>query len=307
MIDLSVKLAGLNLRTPLIAAAGTCGYVSELAEMLDPRELGAITTKSITQEPREGSEPWRLIDLPHAMLNAIGLANVGLDRFITEKLPDAKNLDTIIIGSIAGHSIDEYVAIATAFEKSDLLPAVELNVSCPNTSDGLQFGEHPDKLTQLLREVRPALTKTKMIVKLSPNVGDIVGMAGAAIDSGAEALTLINTVSAMAIDVETRKSRLSRGQGGLSGPAIHPIAVRMVRQVYSAIAREANVPIIGLGGVLTWQDAAEFILAGASAIGIGTGLFVDPTLPRSINRGLASWVKRQGCASITELVGSMAE
>jgi dihydroorotate dehydrogenase (NAD+) catalytic subunit len=304
---LAVNLAGLPMRTPLIAAAGTCGYVSELAEVLDPRELGAITTKSITREPREGNAPWRLIDLPHAMLNAIGLANVGLDRFLHEKLPEAAGVDTTIIGSIAGHSIEEYVAVASAFDGAELLPAVELNVSCPNTSDGLQFGEHPEKLRELLREVRPVLTRTKMIIKLSPNVGDIVGMARAAIELGADALTLINTVSAMAINVESRQPRLSRGQGGLSGPAIHPIAVRMVWQVYREATREAGVPIIGLGGVLRWQDAAELILAGASAVGIGTGLFIDPTLPRAINRGLESWVTKQGAASITDLVGAVRE
>ncbi len=308
MIDLSVEFAGLTLRTPLIAAAGTCGYVSELAEVVDARELGAITTKSITREMREGNPPWRLIDVPAAggaMLNAIGLANIGLDRFLKEKLPAAKDVDSIIIGSIAGHSVDEYVTIAAAFDESDLLPAVELNVSCPNTADGLQFGEHPRKLGELLNEVRPALKRTKMIVKLSPNVGDIVGMARAAIEAGADALTLINTVTAMAIDVETRRPCLSRGAGGLSGRAIHPIAVRMVRQVYEGAAREAHVPIIGLGGVMSWREAAEFILAGASAVGIGTGLFVDPMLPRAINKGLRSWIARQGARAVADLVGRM--
>ncbi len=296
---------GSPFRSPLIAAAGTCGYIEELPGVLDPHELGGITTKSITAEPREGNPPWRLIDLPGAMLNAIGLANVGLRRFLEEKLPHAAKVETTIIGSIAGHSIDEYVAVAAAFDREKHLPLVELNVSCPNTSDGLQFGEHPDKLAELLREVRPALAQTKLIVKLSPNVGSVVDMAQAAVDGGADALTLINTVAAMAIDVETRGPRLSRGQGGLSGPAIHPIAVRMVREVYGGVARDANVPIIGLGGVLKWQDAAEFILAGASAVGIGTGLFVDPVLPRSINRGLSAWVTRQGCRSFTELIGQV--
>lgn len=303
---MSVNLAGLSLRNPLIAAAGTCGYVEELPDVLDPKWLGAIVTKSITKQSREGNAPWRIIDLPRApgMLNAIGLANVGLDRFLTEKLPAAQNVDTVIIASIAGHSIDEYVAIAAAFDQSELLPAVELNVSCPNTSDGLQFGEHPAALTELLRNVRPVLRRAKMIVKLSPNVGDIAAMARAAIEGGANALTLINTVSAMAINVETRQPRLSRGSGGMSGPAIHPIAVRMVHEVYRTVARDAGVPIIGLGGVIAWEDAAEFILAGASAVGIGTGLFVDPTLPRSMFRGLEDWVARQGCSSINELVGA---
>jgi dihydroorotate dehydrogenase (NAD+) catalytic subunit len=210
-----------------------------------------------------------------------------------------------VIGSIAGHSIDDYVAVATAFDAAEHLPIVELNVSCPNTADGLQFGEHPRKLEELLRVVRPVLKRTKMFVKLSPNVGDVVAMARAAIDSGADGLTLINTVTAMAIDVETRRPRLSRGSGGLSGPAIHPIAVRMVHDVYRAIARDAGVPIIGLGGVMTWEDAAELILAGASAVGVGTALFVDPRAPLAIVSGLSRWVQRQGCGSIAELVGKV--
>lgn len=304
MSVLSTRLAGIDMRNPVIAAAGTCGYVEELPSVLEAAELGAITTKSITAEPREGNAPWRLIDVPHGMLNAIGLANVGVDRFINEKLPAAANIGTVVIGSIAGHSIDEYVSVASRFDESQYLPLVELNVSCPNTSDGLQFGEHPDKLRELLREVRPVLSQTKMIVKLSPNVGDIVAMAEAAVDSGADALTLINTISAMAIDVHSRKPRLSRGSGGLSGPAIHAIAVRMVFDVYRRVAREADVPIIGLGGILKWQDAAELILAGASAVGVGTGLFLNPTLPRSINRSLAKWTQQQNAARLSELVGA---
>jgi len=307
--SMTTHLAGVQLRTPLIAAAGTCGYIAELPSVLDPACLGAIVTKSITREPREGNPPWRIIDLPHTsgMLNAIGLANVGLERFMREKLPAAAGAGTVIIGSIAGNSIDDYVTIARAFDESGLLPAVELNVSCPNTSDGLQFGEHPRKLTELLVEVRPALARTKLIVKLSPNVGDIIAMARAAIEAGADALTLINTLSAIAIDVETRRPRLSRGSGGLSGPAIHPLAVRMVHDVHCAMMRGGAdaVPIIGLGGVMNWQDAAEMILAGATAVGMGTALFVDPTAPRAVASGLEKWVARQGCSSISQLIGQV--
>ncbi|MHC5023506.1 MAG: beta/alpha barrel domain-containing protein, partial [Planctomycetota bacterium] len=214
-------------------------------------------------------------------------------------------LDTVVIASIAGNSIDEYVAVAAAFDAADALPLVELNVSCPNTDDGLQFAEHPEALRELLGAVRPVLARTKMIVKLSPNVGDIVTLARTAIDGGADGLTLINTVAAMAIDVETRRPRLSRGRGGLSGPAIHPIAVRMVRDVYEGAAAEAGVPIIGLGGVMHWRDAAEMILAGATAVGMGTALFVDPGLLRQVARGLARWVARQGCTSVRDLVGQV--
>lgn len=305
MSSLTIQLAGVELRNPVIAASGTCGYVEELPGVLPAASIGAIVTKSITREPREGNAPWRIIDAERGMLNAIGLANVGLERFLKEKLPAAPGIGTTVIGSIAGHSIDDYVAVAAAFDRSGLLPMAELNVSCPNTSDGLQFGEHPGKLRELLREVRPALKRMKMIVKLSPNVGDIAAMAAAAVESGADALTLINTIAAMAIDVKTRRPRLSRGSGGLSGPAIHPIAVRMVREVHRSVAGRANIPIIGLGGVMTWEDAAEFILAGASAVGMGTALFVDPTSPRKVVRGLERWVSDQGCRSIAELVGKV--
>lgn len=301
--DMSIDLAGIRLRTPLIAAAGTCGYIEELPSIADMRDYGALTTKSITAEPREGNAPWRMIDTPMGMINAIGLANVGLEKFIADKLPKAREVDAVVIGSIAGDSIDNYVKVAAAFDQSELLSAVEINVSCPNTADGLEFGTDPQRLRELLRELRSALSCTKMIVKLSPNVTDIVAMAHSAIDAGADALTLINTVSAMSIDVETRAPRLSRGKGGLSGPAIHNIAVRMVYDVYHSVAKNANVPIIGLGGVMRWQDAAELILAGANAVGVGTAMFVDPRCAAPIMRGLRAWVQRQGCRSVSELTG----
>jgi dihydroorotate dehydrogenase (NAD+) catalytic subunit len=304
--DLTVDLAGVPLRNPLLAAAGTCGYGTELADVLDPSHLGGVVIKSITRQPREGNPPWRLIDVPRGMLNAIGLANVGLDRFLAERLAAVAALDTVVIGSIAGDCVDDYVDVAAAFDERDELPAVELNVSCPNTDDGLQFGEHPDGLRTLLTAVRPALARTKLLVKLSPNVGDITAMAACAVECGADALTLINTVSGMAIDVETRQTRLSRGAGGLSGPAVHPIAVRMVHDVYRDVARDAGVPIVGLGGVTTWEDAAEIILAGASAVGMGTALFIDPRSPIGVLRGLHQWTKRQGCRSVGELVGQVA-
>ena len=305
MPDMSVDLAGITLRNPIVIASGTGGYIGEVAGVLNPSRLGAIVTKSITREPRDGNPPWRIIDVPMGMMNAVGLANVGLEEFLAEKLPEADSIDTVVIGSIAGNSVADYVAVAEAFDAAAGLPAVELNVSCPNTDDGLQFGEHPRKLRELLSEGRPALSKTKMIVKLSPNVGDIVAMAEAAIDGGADALTLINTLQAMAIDVETRQPRLSRGSGGLSGPAIHYVAVRMVHEVHDRVARDAKVPIIGLGGVMRWPDAAELILAGASAVGMGTALFVNPRFPLKVARGLTRWVRKQGCDSIAELIGQV--
>jgi dihydroorotate dehydrogenase (NAD+) catalytic subunit len=241
------------------------------------------------------------------MLNAIGLANVGIDRFMREKLPEARGLPCKLFGSVAGHSVAEYLAVASAFDAAADIAAVELNVSCPNTADGLQFGEHPEALRALLREVKPAVRTKPLFVKLSPNVGDIVAMATAAIDGGAQALVVANTFSAMAIDVDTRAPRLSRGRGGLSGPGIHPIVVRMINDVYLRAARDAKVPVIGLGGVSNWRDAAEFILAGASAVAMGTALFIDPRAPLRVVDGLAKWVDRQGCRSVAELVGAVKD
>jgi dihydroorotate dehydrogenase (NAD+) catalytic subunit len=305
MSTLSTTLCGVPLTNPLIAAAGTCGYAGELGDALPLSKLGAVTSKSITLEPRDGNAPWRMVDVPGGMLNAIGLANVGVDRFLADKLPKAASMGCPLIGSIAGHSVDDYLSVAAKFDREPSIPIVELNVSCPNTADGLQFGEHPQALRQLLAAVRPALSSTKMLVKLSPNVGDIVAMAKAAVDGGADGLTLINTVSAMAIDVERREPKLSRGTGGLSGTAIHAIAVRMVHQVHRGVAKDARIPLVGLGGVMQWQDAAELILAGATCVGIGTALFVDPRTPLRVAKGLDAWVRRQGASSIGELVGAL--
>ncbi len=304
MADLSVSLSGLALANPVILAAGTCGYVREMADAFDLARLGAVTSKSITVESREGNAPWRIIESPAGMLNAIGLANVGLQRFLAEKLPAARGLPCAFIGSIAGHSIDEYVTLANAFDRAAEIAAVELNVSCPNTSDGLQFGEHPRALTELLAQVKPCVRTKPMFVKLSPNVGDIVAMAHAAVAGGAQGLIVANTFGAMAIDVETRAFRLSRQRGGLSGPGIHPIVVRMVHDVYHSVAKPARVPVIALGGVCNWRDAAEFILAGASAVAMGTALFIDPRAPLRVVTGLEKWCAQQGCARIDELVGA---
>jgi dihydroorotate dehydrogenase (NAD+) catalytic subunit len=304
MADLSVSIAGVHLASPIVLAAGTAGYVREMADAIDLSTIGAVTTKSITAEPREGNPPWRIVDSPCGMLNAIGLANVGLERFLVDKLPAAKGLPCRLVGSVAGHSAAEYIAVAEAFDAAPEIDLVELNVSCPNTSDGLQFGEHPGALRSLLAEVAPRVARKPLSVKLSPNVGDIVAMAAAAIEGGAKALVVANTFSAMAIDVETRRFRLSRGRGGLSGPGIHPIVVRMVHDVHRSVARDAGVPIVALGGVANWRDAAEFILAGATAVAMGTALFVDPRAPRRVADGLAKWVGRQGCRSVSELVGA---
>lgn len=274
-----------------------------MADVLDLSRIGAIVTKSITAEKRDGNRPARILDAPAGMLNAIGLANKGLEAFLRDEVPRAAASPAVIIGSVAGNSIADYVRIASAFDASPHLPAIELNVSCPNTADGLIFGDDPASLRSLLAEVRPAVTRSTLIVKLGPNASSIVKLASAAVEGGADALTLINTFTALAIDVHTRRPRLSNGTAGYSGPGIHPIAVRMVHDVYRNVAREAGVPLIGLGGVMRWEDAAEFILAGATAVGMGTALFVDPRLPLKVVHGLERWVDKQGCRNISELTG----
>ncbi|MFM8816568.1 MAG: dihydroorotate dehydrogenase [Phycisphaerales bacterium] len=301
---LRTQLAGTELATPIVAAAGTCGYLDELSDAFDLRWLGAVTTKSITVEPRAGNDPWRIIDVPGGMMNAIGLANVGLGAFLRDKLPHARGLPCRAFGSVAGHSVDEYVRMAAAFDAETPFPVIELNVSCPNTATGLQFGDDPTALRALMAEVRPVVRRAKLFVKVSPNA-DVVRLSAAAVEGGADGLTLVNTFTAMSIDVATRRPRLSRGRGGLSGPGIHPIAVRMVHDTFRAVAKPAGVPIIGLGGTLRWQDAAEFILAGATAVGVGTALFVDPRTPVPLAKGLAGWVRSQGARSIGDLVGAV--
>jgi len=303
--NLATSLAGLTLRNPVILAAGTCGYVDEMADVLDLSLVGAVITKSITLEPRRGNEPDRIVGVPTGMLNAIGLANVGLDQFLADKLPGHKTPGTVLIGSIAGDRIDDYVAVASAFDASDDIDAIELNVSCPNTDDGLIFGDDAGALTDLLGAVRPAVQRAKLIVKLSPNAGSIVKIAQTSVNARVDALTLVNTIPGMAIDVKTRRPKLSRIVGGYSGPGLHPIAVRMVHEVYRQVCKDAGIPIIGLGGVMGWEDAAEFILAGATAVGIGTALYVEPQRAIKVAHGLSQWVDQQGCRQISELIGAL--
>lgn len=302
---LEISLAGVRLRNPLVLAAGTAGEIDEIADVLPLDSIGAVTTKSITREPRLGNAPWRLIETRVGMLNAIGLANPGIEAFLRHRLPRAAAMPCPVFASAAGHSIDDYVAVAGAFDARPEPALIELNVSCPNTATGLQFGDDPRLLSELLRAVRPAVMRKRLFVKLSPGAGDLVRLAQVAVEGGADGLTLCNTFPALAIDPVTRRTRLARGGGGLSGPAIHAIAVRVVHDVHRLVTRGAAIPIIGLGGVMHWEDAAEFILAGATAVGIGTALFIDPRRPLAIARGLARWVQQQRVGSITELVGAM--
>src|SRR3954466_576309 len=304
-MDLSVNLAGLKLANPTMTCSGTCGYAFEYADFTDLSKLGAFVTKSITREERAGNEPARIVEVRAGMLNAIGLANVGLDRFLAEKVPLIKKMPSPVIVNVAGHSFDDYTETCAAMNGLDCVAAVELNVSCPNVKDGLTFGTNPGRLKELTREVKKVLPDKPLIVKLSPNVEDIVLTARASIDGGADILSLVNTFTAMAIDIHKRRPRLANVTGGLSGPAIKPIALHMVSRVYRQVAKSAGVPIVGMGGVQYWQDAVEFILAGASAVAIGTALFVDPATPNKICDGLAEYLRKGKVERLSDLVGAL--
>lgn len=302
---MAVNLAGVALRNPVILASGTAGYLDEMGDALDLSRIGGVVTKSITARPRTGNKTWRIIERRAGMLNAIGLANVGAEEFERSIAPRVPSVPTRVIGSIAGFSVEDYTSVGAMWAGVDGVDLVELNLSCPNVHGGLEFGADPDAARTLVSAVRPMLAEKKIAVKLSPRTHDIASVARACVEAGADVLTIGNTYPAMAIDVETRRPRLSRVTGGLSGPAIHPIAVKLVYEVHRAVARESNTPIIGVGGVSTWSDAAEFILAGASAVQMGAALFADPRSPLKVAAGLEKWVRRQGCASIAELVGKV--
>jgi dihydroorotate dehydrogenase (NAD+) catalytic subunit len=303
--DLSVNLAGLKLANPTLTCSGTCGYAFEYADFMDLSKLGAFVTKSITLEERPGNEPARIVETRAGMLNAIGLANVGLKRFMAEKVPQLRKMPCPIIVNVAGHSYDDYVETSAAMDGLDCVAGVELNVSCPNVKDGLTFGTHPGRLKELVAQVKKVLPHKPLIVKLSPNVEDVTVTAKAAIEGGAQMLSLVNTFTAMSVDIWKRRPRLANVTGGLSGPAIKPIAVHMVSRVYRNVAKAAGVPIIGMGGVQTWQDAVEFILAGASAVAIGTALFVDPATPNKVGEGLAEYMRKSKIERLADLVGAL--
>ncbi|HRK29924.1 MAG TPA: dihydroorotate dehydrogenase [Tepidisphaeraceae bacterium] len=305
MIDLSVHLAGLKLANPTMTCSGTCGYAFEYGDFMDLSQLGAFVTKSVTREERPGNPPARIVETRGGMLNAIGLANVGLKRFLDEKVPQLEKMPCPIVVNVAGHSYDDYVETVAAMNPIACVGSVELNVSCPNVKDGLTFGTNPGRLKELVHEVKKVLPAKPLMVKLSPNVDDVAVTARAAIEGGADVLTLVNTFTAMSIDIHRRRPRLANVTGGLSGPAIKPIAIHMVSRVYRQVAKAAGVPIVGMGGVQTWQDAAEFILAGASAVAIGTALFVDPAAPNKICEGLGEWVSKQGAEKLSDLVGTV--
>lgn len=302
---LATNLAGLSLRTPVLTASGTCGYGPEYADLLDYRRLGGFTTKSVTREERLGNEPPRIAEVRAGLLNAIGLANTGLAGFLRDKLPFIRTMPTTVLVNVAGHSIADYVAVAAALEPHDGLAGIELNVSCPNVADGLTFGTDPLRLRQVVEAVRRELKRLCLVVKLSPNVTDITALARAAIDGGAQVLSLINTYVGLAIDVRTWRPLLGNTTGGLSGPAIKPLALYNIHRVYREVARAAGVPIIGMGGIQTTEDAVEFFLAGASAVAVGTALFLDPTIPIKIADGLARYVTDHGLPNVSALTGRL--
>ena len=306
MIDLSVDIAGVKLANPLMTASGTCGYAGEYQPYVDLRQLGAFITKSITVRPRVGNPPARVVETRAGMLNAIGLANVGLECFLKDKVPLLEDLALPVFVNVAGTTIEDYLAVVEALADVPVVRGVELNVSCPNVKEGgITFGVDVAQLQHITRRVKERCGKNVLIVKLSPNVTDIAVLARAAIDAGADVLSLVNTFTAMAIDVETARPLLANNTGGLSGPAIHPIAVYMVHRVYTQAARAANVPIIAMGGIQHWRDAVEFLLAGATGLAVGTALFVDPACLLSVRDGLADYLTRHGHASLSTVVGSL--
>ena len=308
---LRTSVAGIELATPIMLAAGTAGVLDEMADVVDLSRIGAVVTKSITRKPREGNRTWRVVPTEAGMLNAIGLANPGLVRFLADWAPRASEMACPVIASVAGFSIEEYAETAGALAGVKGVRAVELNVSCPNVHGGTEFGADPAALRDLMQAVRPrvAACGKKLFVKLSPiTVGtphSIVTLAGTAIDRGADGLCLCNTVPAMGIDVRTRRPVLANVSGGLSGPAVHPVVMKLVHDVYRRVARDARVPIIAIGGVRRWEHAAEFVLAGASAVQMGAMLLADPRSPERVARGLARWLREQGFGSVGEAVGAV--
>lgn len=305
--ELGVRLKSLAMANPVMTASGTCGYADEYAHFADLSQLGAFVTKSISKLPRPGNESYRVVETRAGMLNAIGLANIGLERFLREKVPILQRMGVPVIVNVPGWSIDDYADVAEKLDREvPVVAGIELNVSCPNVKNGLSFGTDPVRLAELVGQVRRRVSRATLIVKLSPNVADIAVTARAAVEAGADCLSLVNTFTAMVVDIEKGRPMLANGTGGLSGPAIKPIAVYMVHRVYSQVARAHNIPLIGMGGIQSWQDAVEFILAGASAVAVGTALFIDPSIPQQICQGLRGYLARQGKRSVQEIIGTLA-
>lgn len=299
-MNTEVNLSGIKMKNPITVASGTFGYGREFAEYIDLNKLGGIVTKGTSLKPRPGNKPPRVCETPAGMLNAIGLQNPGVEHFINEDLPWLKQYNTAIIVNACGSTIEDYVELCKILNKTDI-DGVELNLSCPNVKEGcLAFGTTYEGVKKVTSEVRKVLDKP-LIVKLTPNVTDITQPAKAAQDAGADGVSLINTLLGMSIDIHKRKPVLANNTGGLSGPAVKPVAVRMVYQVAQAV----DIPILGLGGIVSGEDAVEFMLAGATAVSIGTGNFINPEVPVDAVKGVEEYMKKYGIEDINEIIGSV--
>ncbi|GJG35281.1 dihydroorotate dehydrogenase [Prevotella lacticifex] len=299
MADLNVKINNLRLKNPVMTASGTFGYGLEFADLVPLDGIGGIIVKGTTLHPREGNDYPRMAETAQGMLNCVGLQNKGVDYFVKNIYPQIKDIDTNMIVNVSGSSPADYAECARRIDALDRIPAIEVNISCPNVKDGgMAFGVTCEGASSVVRAVRAAYHKT-MIVKLSPNVTDVSSIAKACEAEGADAVSLINTLMGMAIDIEHRCPKLSIRTGGLSGPAVKPVAVRMVYDVAHAV----NIPVVGLGGIMTAEDAIEFFMAGATAIEVGTANFIDPTATIKIRDGISTWLDRHGCKSLSEIIG----
>lgn len=302
-VSLEVNVAGIRMRTPVMVASGTFGYGSEYVDFVDLNQLGAIVVKGITSEPWAGNPMQRIIETPSGMLNAIGLQNVGVDAFISEKLPYLRDFDVPVVVNVCGETLEEYCEVTEKLDAAEGVAAIELNISCPNLDcGGMSFGVDSRLASELVNEVRER-TGLPLLVKLSPNVTDIAEIARAIEDTGADGLSVINTLLGMAIDAKTRRPQLANLTGGLSGPAIKPIALRMVWQVYNAV----KIPIVGMGGIMTGEDAVEFFIAGASAVAVGTANFVNPRASLDVTDEIREYLEEHGVDSVKELVGSLVQ
>ncbi len=301
MADLSVEIKGLRLKNPVMTASGTFGYGPEFADFVPLEGIGGIIVKGTTMKPREGNDYPRMVETASGMLNCVGLQNKGVDYFCEHIYPEIKDIDTNFIVNVSGSSPEDYAECAARIAELERIPAIELNISCPNVKDGgMAFGVTCAGASSVVRAVRARYPKT-LIVKLSPNVTDIAEIARAVEAEGADSVSLINTLMGMAIDIEKRRPMLSIGTGGLSGPAVKPVALRMVWQVAKAV----KIPVVGLGGICNARDAIEFIMAGATAIEIGTANFIDPEVTIKVRDGINEWLDAHGCKSVREIIGAV--
>ena len=301
MAKLNVKIGKLGLKNPVMTASGTFGYGVEFADFVDLSQIGGIIVKGTTLKPREGNDYPRMAETAQGMLNCVGLQNKGVDYYCKHIYPEVKDIQTNVLVNVSGSSPEDYAECAARIDELEGIPAIELNISCPNVKQGgMAFGVTCEGAASVVRAVRERYHKT-LIVKLSPNVTNIADIARAVEAEGADSVSLINTLMGMSIDIEKRRSRLSIGTGGLSGPAVKPVAVRMVWQV----ARAVKIPVVGLGGIMTAEDAIEFLMAGATAIEIGTANFIDPAVTIKVRDGINDWLDRHGCSSVQEIIGTV--